>query len=184
MKKYFPLFIPMFIALFVLIGQAFFKSKDINAKPTEARAKINKHYESIFSDQKFKTLTEKEILLSVEKAPIVILNFWASWCIPCLEEFPSIVSLKKKFGDDKILVLGINTDEKNNLPEITKTMKKFGINFPVVHDADGSITSAFKVSAIPVSIIFHKGKVIEVSNGAYDFYSEENLEKFTELLKN
>ena len=114
---------------------------------------------------------------------MVILNFWASWCVPCLEEFPSLVNLRNKFKDQEVVIIGINTDDVESYPDAKKVMKKYKINFPVIFDKKGELINKFKVSAIPVSIIYNKGKVIEVSNGAKDFFSGEFLEQFQSIVK-
>lgn len=182
-RKYIPFLFFAVVAVVYLGGQFAFNFGDTTARISGKAKKINAHYESMFQKSVFKTTDGKELNLKKEKAPIVILNFWASWCQPCLEEFPSLTKLQGKFKADQVKVVGINTDVEKQQKEIKKTVKKYELNFPIVADDKGDITANFMVDAIPVSIIYHKGKVIEVSNGSKDFYSEEVLEQFKTILK-
>jgi len=142
------------------------------------------YYESIYKTLKLKEYNgaRRMFELGKQKAPIVILNFWASWCVPCLEEFPSIVKMKNKFKDNEVLLIGINNDDDNPKKAIKQTVNRFKLNFPIVSDPKGEMAEKFLISGIPVSIIYHKGKVIEISHGAKDFSSEEVTESFKKLL--
>ena len=183
MKKFFPIYL-LFITLSVVsVGQMMFNWLDLNAGATSASKKIASHYESLFLELEMKGIDNKKIKLKTEKAPIIVLNFWATWCQPCLHEFPSIVKLKEKYSDSQVLVVGINQDDEKQVKSIKKAIKKYKLNFPNVADNNGFILDKFMISAIPVSIIYHNGKVIEISNGAKDFSSAETFEKFNALLK-
>ncbi len=182
MKRFLPVFIFIATLSVYLIGQVVFENGQPNARNTETDKKINAHYESLFKKMKVKTTDGKVIELAKTKAPIVVLNFWASWCKPCLAEFPSINEMKKKFNDDQVLFLGINTDSDDQLKNIKKTVNKYELKFPVVADSDSKIVDNYKIEAIPVSIIFAKGKVIEVSNKQKDFDSGETVELFKKYL--
>ena len=81
------------------------------------------------------------------------------------------------------MIIGINTDDDSAKKDVIKTIKKYNMTFSNVEDVDGSWLEKFMITAIPVSIIFHNGEVIEVSNGAKDFMSGEFQEKIDELLK-
>jgi thiol-disulfide isomerase/thioredoxin len=183
MKKFFPIYL-LFITLSVVgVGQLMFNWLDLKAGSTNVEKKVFTHYESLFKNLKVKTTKGEELKLNDIKSPVVILNFWATWCRPCLEEFPSINKLTEKYSVDKVKVIGLNQDDEDQLKNIKKIEKKYKLSFPSVADKNGVILEKFMISAIPVSIIFHKGKVIEVSNGAKDFSSEEVYEKLDSLLK-
>lgn len=182
MKKYIPIVATLFLGIVVLGSQVFFKSRDIKASPSKDTNKINLHYENNLKEVVYKD-KGKAFKLKESKAPVVILNFWASWCVPCLEEFPSLVKLRNRFKDQEVVIVGINTDDVESYPDAKKVMKKYKINFPVIFDKKSDLINKFKVSAIPVSIIYNKGKVIEVSNGAKDFFSGEFLEQVQSIVK-
>lgn len=134
-----------------------------------------KAYEQLFMQENFQTTKGEMLQLPKVKAPLVVVNFWASWCIPCLDEMPSMLKLKKHFGEDKVNIVAINTDEDEQLRNIQKIQQqlKLGNEFIIVPDKSMKLAEKFKVSAIPVSIIYLNGRVVHVSNGPMDFFSEE-----------
>lgn len=178
MKKYLPFIIFLAVFLTVLAGQIVYKMVKPDATVTEYGSKYAE-YESIFLNASYKTLEGNTVEMSKLTTPVVIYNFWASWCIPCLEEMPSMISLKKKFGDDKMQIIAINTDEEDQIANIQKTIKKLDLKeeFTIVPDKNAELITQFNISAIPVTIIFHRGKVVHFSNGPMDFNSEEIVEK-------
>ena len=184
MKKYFPIF--AFIAVFTgfLAGQIFFYVFESSAGPSSAQKMQYSHYENLLKSSVFTTRDGKTIAGNAIEAPVVILNFWASWCKPCLEEFPSLSEFDQKYSDQQVQIIGINSDEESAAKDVIKTIKQFQLDFPNVEDKDGSWLEKFMITAIPVSIIFHQGKVVEISNGAKDFMSGEFIQKIETWIKN
>jgi len=166
-----------------LCGQVAFDLFAQAKKEKLVHPKIIKKYERIFSKTTFETISGDKIRLKEIAAPIVMLNFWASWCTPCLEEFPSIVDLRQKFKKDEIFIIGVNSDEENHLKEIKKVSRKYKFNFPNVADPSGGILSEFDVTSIPLTIIFYQGKVLEVMKGPHDFSSVEIGNNFNKLIE-
>jgi thiol-disulfide isomerase/thioredoxin len=65
------------------------------------------------------------------KAKVVILDFWATWCPPCLEEIPGFIALQEKYGDGSLTIIGVSLDKQG--PSVVKSfMRRFGMNYPVV----------------------------------------------------
>ena len=183
MKKNLPFkFIFLIIAI---VGAALFVPENgyLSAKKSDEVNKKHQHYEAVLKSLNVKTNKGKKLSKSNLMKDVVILNFWASWCTPCLEEFPSLVSLRNTYKTDKLTIVGINSDEEDAVKNVKKITKKYKLNFDIVMDKNGSLTDKFMISAIPVSIVFHNGKVIEVSNGAKDFTAEEFKEKLEPILK-
>jgi len=183
MKKYIPVFAAIFMLSFYLVSQGIYNNENPTATPAGGKAKQYAHYENVIKKLSVNPVGTKAISLKSKMPKVLILNFWASWCVPCLEEFPSLVNLYKEYSPKGLEVFGINTDEKDQLMLIDKTQKKFNLNFPLIADKSGKFISDFMIKAIPVSIIFHDGKVMEISNGSMDFESEEFKEKLEEWLK-
>ncbi|MBL6988957.1 MAG: TlpA family protein disulfide reductase [Bacteriovoracaceae bacterium] len=182
MKKYFPILVFIMVFTAVLAGQITFDLMDSTAGPGTKKKSLYAHYESIYNKLKVTSTNGEEINIPKLNSKFIVLNFWASWCTPCLAEFSSIVNMKKKFGDNVIKVIGINSDETRQMQNIKKISKMFSLNFPIVADNQGKIHQDFLVSAIPVSIIFKDGKVFEVSKGSKDFMAEEFLDELRQKI--
>lgn len=182
MKKYIPIFIAIFGLSFYLVSQGVFRFGDPTASPSSKIDKLHGHYEKVLKKFSGKSI-EGETLPTDGIPKVLILNFWASWCTPCLEEFPSLVSFTEKYKDKSVQVIGINTDEKEDLAEVKKTIKKYKLNFPNILDSKGKYINDFVVNAIPVSLIFHQGKIVEVSQGSKDFMAGEFIENVEKWLK-
>lgn len=183
MMKYVPITLTLSFALaavFVLFGT---QKSDLSARLSKVDAKKAAHYESRFKEIVLNDLNSEKIKLSDVEAPVVIINFWASWCTPCLEEFPSLVSLREKFSADQVEVIGINSDEDDQLKKILKTTNEYKINFKIVPDKNGELLEKFMISAIPVTIVFIRGKATQVSLGRKDFMSEEFIQTIETALK-
>jgi thiol-disulfide isomerase/thioredoxin len=146
---------------------------------SEAGTTNNKVKKVDISKLNFKTFNKKKINLS---APIVIINFWATWCGPCLEELPSLVALRKKFPEDKLSIIAINEDHEDIEKNIKKTIKKFNLNFSIVTDENDKYLDFFYVKALPVTFLFNNGKIVKITNGATDFSSIEYINELNSML--
>ncbi len=160
----------LFILAFTgfLATQVLFDRMPLTASPLKKSERKNSFYEAQFPKVQGKTIDGDTIKVTDIKAPIVILNFWASWCVPCLQEFPSLIALQKEFGPEKVFVLGINSDEEEIEKNIKKTYEKYGLNFPSVID-EGKLSSLFNINNLPASLIFINGKLYKAHVGITDF---------------
>ena len=179
MKKFLPFIIFITVFSAVLAGQIGMKLFKDKSKKTEV---VKNQYEDIekkYLQTSTKTLDGKKLDFVKIQTPVVILNFWASWCIPCLEEMPSMIALKKSFPPEALSIVAVNSDEEDQRKNIMKTLQKVKhtTEFIIVPDEASKLVTDFNVTAIPVTIIFNRGKVVHVSMGPMDFNSEEIKEK-------
>lgn len=181
-KKLIPIL--LFIMAFTgfLSTQILWDNFDSNAEQVDADKQKHSVYETNFQALNLTTSKNTTIELKNEKAPLVILNFWASWCVPCLKEFPSLVEFQQKY-QGKVRVLGINGDVENAAEEIRKVEAKYKLNFESVVDSNEVIAEKFMIRTYPVSIVFHKGKVIYVSKKLHNFMDKDFLSLIDDQLK-
>lgn len=86
------------------------------------------------------------------KGKIVMLDFWATWCGPCMMEMPNVVEAHKKFNGDGFEVLGISLDQNGATSKIKQTANKLGMTWQHVYDGkgwDAEIAKLYKVTGIP-----------------------------------
>lgn len=87
----------------------------------------------------------------------VLLNFWATWCVPCRKETPELVDLQTDWGAD-VQIIGVNYSE---LPEaVVKFDDEFGINYPLALDRSGKVTGSYKLTGLPESFFLDSEGVI------------------------
>ena len=75
------------------------------------------------------------IELSAFRGHVVVLNFWASWCPPCVEEMPSLEGLHRALAPEGLVVLGVSVDESER--ELRRFVERHGLTFPVLRDPSG-----------------------------------------------
>lgn len=174
----------LFIMAFTgfLSTQILWDNFNINAQQVDGDKQKHSVYETNFQTLNLTTSKNTTIALKNDPAPIIVLNFWASWCIPCLKEFPSLVQFQDKY-QGRVKVLGINGDSDVPLEHIKKTEVKYKLNFDSVPDQTSEIADKFMVRTYPVSIVFHKGKVLYVSKKLHNFMDKEFLSMIDDALK-
>jgi cytochrome c biogenesis protein CcmG, thiol:disulfide interchange protein DsbE len=77
----------------------------------------------------------------------VVLNFWASWCIPCKQEAALLESASRRWLSRGVVVLGVDSEDFTS--DARAFMRRHGVTYPVVHDGQGSSAERYGVSAFP-----------------------------------
>lgn len=133
-----------------------------------------------------KNLEGKVISSADFRGKIVLVNFWASWCAPCLEEFPSMVKLVDEMKGEMVL-LAVNTDAER--AEIDSFLKSFpnvkdSPNVHVIWDEQKDVMKLFEVDRLPESYLAGTdGRLVTKIVGSINWYSEESKEYIRDLLK-
>lgn len=118
------------------------------------------------------------------KDKVVILNFWASWCSPCVEEIPSLIKLVNEFNG-KVQLVAISGD--NSLEDIQVFLKSFpdlkNSNIKIVWDQDRKLMQEFGISRLPESLIL-KGdrKLAKKIVGTINWYTKDSIEYVKTLI--
>ena len=108
----------------------------------------------------------KVVNLDDHKDKIVMLNFWATWCQPCMAEMPHLQKIHNKYKDD-LLLIAISVDEARDKSKIKPYIKSRGYDFVVVHDKDRSLMGFYNPSMeLPYNVIIdHNREIIYQSAG-------------------
>lgn len=129
------------------------------------------------------TLVGDDTDLSAHKGKYVLLNFWATWCPPCLTEMPAMEKMYQKYKDQGFTILAISSDEGGK-PDIQPFVDKLGVTFPILIDADKAVSSTYGAINLPLSFLLNReGQVIAGSEGERDWASEEAYSVLDELIE-
>lgn len=93
------------------------------------------------------------------KGKIILLNFWATWCKPCMKEMPEIQAAYEKYKDKDFVVLGVNFGEKPNKAKML--VEKMGLTFPILLDQDVELAARHRVVSLPVSFFIDRNGIIK-----------------------
>ena len=116
------------------------------------------------------------------KGSIVLLNFWATWCMPCRAEMPSMETLWHKYKDQGFVIVAISIDEGSK-KRVEKFIEIFDLSFPVLLDPESKVNDLYKVSNMPTSFLIDRnGKIISRIVGSDDWTSEEAIQLVETLL--
>jgi len=112
---------------------------------------------------------------------VVLLNFWASWCKPCIKEMPSLVRLKNHFNHDDFKIVAINIGESKE--QISEFIKKLKFDLPILFDNSGDAVKEWGVYAYPSNFVLDKNGVIRYTyRGALEWDSQSIINTIKTLL--
>ena len=91
------------------------------------------------------------------KGKVVILDFWATYCPPCIEEIPHLMALQTKYGDD-LHIIGLHVGGEEDRPKIPDFIERLKITYPLAYPEDALTSYVFgQESAIPQTAVFDRG---------------------------
>src|SRR5689334_5510570 len=98
------------------------------------------------------TLDGKPVSLASLKGKVVMVNFWATWCVPCRQEMPHLEALYQKYNGLGFELLAVNV-EKNNAAGARKWLEETPVTFTVLTDPNNEVTKLYKVQTMPSTVI-------------------------------
>ena len=117
------------------------------------------------------------------KGRVVLLNIWATWCPPCVEEMPSMEKLYQELQGEGFEILAVSIDE-SGAQDVLPFMKKHKLSFPVLIDPKGTLKGLYQTTGVPESLIIDKdGILVEKVIGPRDWAVPEAIGFFRNLIR-
>jgi peroxiredoxin len=119
------------------------------------------------------TLDGRRAALADYRDKLVILNFWATWCVPCTDEMPTLEALWKAYGARGLVVLGVSVDRGAPRALLEPYVRNLALTFPILLDPDSGTATAWRVTGIPATFVVRPGgEVAGVAVGAREWQGE------------
>jgi len=106
------------------------------------------------------SLDGSSVRLSSLKGKVVLVNFWATWCGPCVQEMPILEDLYRKYRDHGLEILAISVDEEEAQYKVGKFVKEHGLTFPVLYD--NGIGRLYQVGGYPTSLLIDRDGMVRL----------------------
>jgi thiol-disulfide isomerase/thioredoxin len=110
--------------------------------------------------------------LSQYKGQVVMINFWASWCVPCRKEMPLLDSIYKKYKPLGFTLLSVNVEPEQKDAE--NFLKQTPVSFPVVFDAKSKVSGLYNVQGMPTTVFVDRKGNVRLMHVSYTD-GDENL---------
>ena len=105
-------------------------------------------------------------LKDIQGEHLTVLDFWTSWCKPCLNAIPELIQLSEKYDSLGVVFIGVNADSPRSVSKAMPLAKSLGINYPIVFDTSGDLTSELNIGVFPTIIIMNsERKIVFIHEG-------------------
>ena len=96
--------------------------------------------------------------LSDFEGRVVVIDFWASWCVPCRRSFPWLNAMQSKYADDGLVIIGVNVDRVS--ADADEFLERFPATFKIIYDSEANLARSFGVQAMPSSFVIGRDGAI------------------------
>lgn len=127
-----------------------------------------------------KTDTGRQVSVSSFGGKVLVLNFWATWCAPCVQEIPSLNEFQKQFAKAGVVVVAISIDK--NEQKYRNFLDRIHVSFDTARDPNADISAKYGTFQYPESYIIKDGRVVRKFAGAEDWLSDDMKQYVQSLL--
>ena len=157
---------PFMLALAVVLGLAGCRPESASPpepSPTQAAAVDS----TLAPDFTLEGLDGTPFTLSDHRGEVVLLNFWATWCVPCLAEMPTLEALHQELSDEGLRIVGISQDT-GGADEIRPFAEQLAVTYPLLPDAAFHVSTRYGgISVLPTTIVIDRdGRTARTEYGA------------------
>jgi peroxiredoxin len=125
----------------------------------------------------------EQVSLASLKGKVVMVNFWATWCVPCRQEMPHLQALYERYNSLGFELLAVNV-EKDNADGARKWLEETPVTFPVLFDPNNQVTKLYKVQTMPSTVLVARdGTMRFIHHGYKPGYEGEYQTQVRALLR-
>jgi len=122
------------------------------------------------------------VALDKLRGQVVMINFWASWCVPCRQEFPLLDQMYKQYKGVGFTILGVNVEPDSKDAEAF--LAKMPVSFPILSDKDSAVSKLYHVEGMPSTVLVDRNGVLRWVHRSYKAGDEnEYLNQVRGLLR-
>jgi cytochrome c biogenesis protein CcmG, thiol:disulfide interchange protein DsbE len=127
--------------------------------------------------------TRDSVSLEDYRGSVTLVNIWATWCVPCREEMPSMQRLYDSVGTRGFRIAAISIDEGSS-EDVAAFARELDLSFDILHDRSGSVERLYQTTGVPESFLLdRRGKLVKRVIGAHDWSSPANIATVERLLE-
>ena len=131
---------------------------------------------------RLETVQGQPISLEDYRGRVVLINFWATWCPPCVEEIPSLGRLQKKFPTKEFSIISVDVGDQKE--QVEQFLKKVPAKYPVMLDSEGRTVHDWNLRAFPTTFIIDRQGVIRLAYfGGLQWDAPEVVKQLRELVE-
>lgn len=107
-----------------------------------------------------RNLKGDSVSLALLRGKPVLLNVWATWCLPCKEEIPFLETLHGKHAAQGLQIIGVSIDARGDEPKIESFARDFGMTYPIWRDPDERVNARFLAIGVPSTYLIDRDGVL------------------------
>ena len=127
--------------------------------------------------------TRDSVSLEDYRGSVTLVNIWATWCLPCRDEMPSMQTLYDSLATRGFRIAAISIDE-GSPEDVTAFARELGLSFDILHDRSGKVERLYQTTGVPESFLLdRRGVLVKRVIGAHDWSSPANRGAVERLLE-
>ncbi len=119
-------------------------------------------------------VADSEINLDEFRGRVIMLDFWASWCVPCRHSFPWMNSMHQKYADRGLVIIAMNVDKK--ITEAEKFLERYPADFRIAYDPEASLAREYGVETLPSTFLIGRDGQIASQHVGFKVKRQEEYE--------
>jgi len=124
-----------------------------------------------------------DVKLSEFEGQVVLLSFWATWCVPCQVEMPKLQEMHSELADQGFTVLAISTDDSRSKSRVKPMIKSKGYTFPVLYDTDTKVVTQYNPEkTLPYTVLIDREGNVAYKHSGYSEGDEVHLREEVDKL--